>query len=77
MFFKPLKTGGSNSKSFLLSPKNNIEEATKPSILNSSANTSFDINCFSFNGEEGSGYYAMIGSDGQANSLVKITDNQF
>lgn len=47
-----------------MSPKDNIESPTKPSIFNSSVNTSFDANCFSFNGEEGSGYYAMIGPDG-------------
>lgn len=47
--------------------------ATKPSNLNSSLNTSFDLNCFSFNGEEpNSGLYALVGPDGQASSLVRL-----
>ena len=79
MWVRHINTGATNSKSFLLSPKNNIELATKPSVLNSSLNTSFDINCFSFNGEDpsGSGYYAFIGPDGQASSLMKLHDSQF
>lgn len=60
-----LSQGGSNSKSFLLSPQNNIENNTKPSIQGTSNNSSFDLNCFSFNNEEtASGYYAVIGLDG-------------
>ena len=44
----------------MLSPKNNIEEKTKPSILGTSLNTSFDINnVFSMGGgETGSGFNA-------------------
>jgi hypothetical protein len=44
-------------------------------ILNSSANSSFDINnCFSFNNEDGSGYY-IIGSEGITNSYMKIHES--
>jgi hypothetical protein len=64
-----------NSKSFLLSPKHIIENPTRPSVLNSSVNTSFDMNCFSFNNEEGSQYYTYIGPDGQASSLMKMHDS--
>lgn len=49
-----------------------MQNPTGPSIQDSSINTSFDMNCFSFGNEEGSGYYAMIGPDGQANSLIRV-----
>jgi hypothetical protein len=65
MWIGPVKGGlDVNHRSFMLSPKNNIESPTKPSALGSSIDSSFDVGCFSFNGEEGSGYYAMIGPDG-------------
>lgn len=65
MWVRHINTGATNSKSFLLSPKTNIEIATKQSILNSSSmDTSFDINGFSFNGEDPSGYYAYTVPDG-------------
>jgi hypothetical protein len=55
----------------ILSPVNH--KNTKPSIFGSSANSSFDVNGFSFTNEEnGSNYYAFIGADGQANSYIKI-----
>ena len=59
------KSNGTNSKSFLLSPKNFIDQPTKPSVFNSSIDTSFDINCFSLAGEDPSGYQTMVGPDGQ------------
>lgn len=64
------------SKSLMLSPVNSKEYPTKPSILGSSSNTSFDVNCFSFNNEEnGSNYYALVGPDGHlTNSYLKIGD---
>lgn len=69
VWFKPnlgFNNENSNSKSFLMSPQHNIEKNTKPSVLGTSNNTSFELNCFSFNNEEtaGSGYYALIGIDG-------------
>ena len=67
--------GMDDSKSFLLSPQNKIDFITKPTINNSSLNTSFDLNNFSFTQDEsGSAYYAFIGPDGQTSSLVKIGD---
>lgn len=52
---------------------NKIDRDTKPSVFGTSNNSSFDMNCFSFNNEEtGSGYYALIGIDGQAANYVKI-----
>lgn len=48
----------------MLSPVNGKDQ-TKPSIFNSSLDSSFDLNTFSFNNEEnGSNYYAFIGPDG-------------
>jgi hypothetical protein len=86
MWLKPLKlvSGGSiedifsNSKSLMLSPVAK-DLQTKPSILGSSVNSSFDAgNGFSFNNEEnGSNYYAFIGPDGRANSYVKIGLQQY
>jgi hypothetical protein len=72
MIFKKIQVQKNNSKSFLLSPHHIIDNPTGPSLLGTSQNTSYDMNCFSFNNEEGSGYYAVIGPDGKANSLVKV-----
>ena len=77
MRFRPLQfsQGGSISRSFLLSPQNNI--ATRPSVQGISDNTSsFDVNCFSF-ADEGSGYYAFIGPDGHPSNFVKIGNQQY
>jgi len=54
------------SKSLMLSPVNCKDHPTKPSMQGTSSNTSFDMNCFSFNNEEnGSNYYAaLVGPDG-------------
>jgi hypothetical protein len=77
--FMRLNSGSSNSKSFMLSPQNNIEKQTRPSLFGTSNNTSFDVNCFSFNNEEtlGSGVQVIIGADGQASNYVKIGMQQF
>lgn len=58
----------------LLSPVNQKDIATKPSVYGASNDTSFDVNCFSFNNEEnGSNYYAVVGPDGHlTNSYLKI-----
>jgi hypothetical protein len=74
MIFKKVTIPRTNSKSFLMSPQHIIEDPTGPSFQDLSLNDSFE-GCFSFNNEEaGSGLYALIGPDGQANSLIKIKD---
>ncbi len=73
MIVKAVRNKKAEKPSFLLSPHNIIENMTKPSIFNSSGNTSFDMNMFSLNEEEASGYYALVSPDGTTNSYLKLS----
>lgn len=83
MWFRP---GAGNheefsiSKSVLLSPINQKDIATKPSVYGTSNDTSFDCNQFSFNNEDNgstTNCYAVVGADGLKNSYLKIGEQQY